>query len=90
VRSNLHVNQTSASALFLTDFRSPLTTPAHFVNTIKHQLFLLDDQPERVPPVPSVILDDPMSVDLDPQVEDDEDQAEYPTEDVSEDGLVGG
>ena len=63
---------------------------AHFVNTIKHQLFLLDDQPERVPPIPSVILDDPMSVDLDPQVEDDEDRAEYPTEDVGEDGLVGG
>jgi len=31
-----------------------------------------------------------MSVDLDPQVEDDEDRAEYPTEDVGEDGLVGG
>lgn len=31
-----------------------------------------------------------MSVDLDPQVEDDEDETEYPAEDVGEDGLVGG
>lgn len=62
----------------------------HLVNPIEYQLFLLDDQPKGIPPVPSVILDDPMRVDLDPQVERDQRPAEDPAKGVGEDGLVRG
>lgn len=59
------------------------------INSIKHQFFLLDDQPKRIPPVPSVILDDSVSVDLDPEVEEDERPTNYPAGDVEEETVVG-
>jgi len=55
------------------------------VYTIKHQFFLLDDQPKSVAPVPSVIFDDAMSVDLDPEVECDQGPPKDPTEEMGKD-----
>jgi hypothetical protein len=61
----------------------------HLVNSVKHQFLLLDDQPESVTPVPSVVFDDPMSVNLDPEVKGDQGPTKDPAEEMGKDGLVG-
>lgn len=61
----------------------------NLIHAIKHEVALLNDEPERVAPVPRVVLDDAVRVDLDPEVEGDERPAECPAGDVREDGVVG-
>lgn len=62
---------------------------SNFVYPIKYQIILHDHEPERIAPVPSVILDHAMGVNLDPEVEDDQTPAEYPAEDVHWDRVIG-
>jgi hypothetical protein len=59
------------------------------IDAIKDQIPLLDDKPEGVSPIPSVVLDDTMSVNLHPEVEADEDPTNDPAQDVCEDRLIG-
>ena len=60
-----------------------------FIDAIKYQIPLLHNKPEGVSPIPSVVLDDTMSVNLHPEVEADEDPTDNPAQDVCEDGLIG-
>lgn len=61
---------------------------SYFVHTIENQVVLHDHHPECVSPVPSVILDDPMSIDFDPKIEGDQRPTKGPSEDVHEYGVV--
>lgn len=61
----------------------------NLVDTVKDEVMLHDHHPERVTPVPSIVLDDSMGINLDPEIEDDERPAEHPSEDVHEDRVVG-
>ncbi len=49
----------------------------HFENPIKGQFLI--DQVEEITPIPGVIFDYPMGVQLDPQIEDKEGHAADPT-----------
>jgi hypothetical protein len=51
---------------------------------------LHDHHPECISPVPSVILDDSVGVNLDPEVEGDKRPAKDPSEDVHHDRVIGG
>jgi hypothetical protein len=68
---------------------APLRKITDLINSIKDQLLLLHNQPECISPIPSVVLDYPMRINLDPQVEGNQGPSDDPSEHVSEDGLVG-
>jgi hypothetical protein len=63
---------------------------SNFVHPVEDKVILEDHHPESVPPVPCIVFDYSVSVDLDPEVESDERPAECPAEDVGENGMVGG
>lgn len=86
-RSANIVHKLSAFGSSLPAWLTSKTT--HLVNSVKHQFLLLDDQPESITPVPSVVFDDPMSVDLDPEVKGDQGPTKDPAEEMGKDGLVG-
>lgn len=65
-----------------------LRLTAHLVNTIKHQLLLKDQLPKSVSPVPTIIPDRLVCVNLDKNVCDDECPSEYPTRDDGENGFI--
>jgi len=62
---------------------------SNLIYPIKDEVMLHDHHPECVSPVPSVILDDSVSVDLDPEVEGDQGPAKDPSEDMHHDRMIG-
>ena len=62
---------------------------SNFVYPIKDKIMLHDHHPEGVSPVPSVIFDDSVGINLDPEVEGDQRPSEDPPEDVHEHRVVG-
>jgi hypothetical protein len=60
----------------------------NLIDSVKDQIMLHDHHPECISPIPSVILDNSMSVNLDPEVEGDQRPAKDPSEDVHEHGMI--
>ena len=67
---------------------NPLHT-TDLVHPIKDQLFLQDQLPKRISPIPTVIPNRLVGVDLDEDIGNDQRPAKDPTSDNAEDGFVG-
>ena len=55
---------------------------SNLVDSIKHQIVLGHQHPKGVTPVPCVILDDSMGIDLDPEIEEDQGPSKHPSKEM--------
>ena len=60
---------------------------AHLENSVKDEI--LHTREERISPIPSVVLDDSMGINLDPEVEQHERSPADPSKNMEDEGMTG-